>query len=545
MSLDETFVKNAMLGTDRVGTSAVLPLGIPDWMNGLLSGLKKDPSWKFLLTVGTLETLDRAAAVPVTVSTASLIDTVEPDESVQFVSPGLARLTLKILQCFYDVPAVPLLYLTRLAERGLRFPPRMLPELLDYLSNRTLYKENVAALLPVLGPAARWLGEQCPRWNWCVQTEVKKGATPEELDALWYEGTISERLSALEQRRRMSPAIGRALLEAGWKKENVKDRESFLRVLNVGLEEADIPFLEQALTDRGAGVRKVADRLLARFPQAHPGQNALIETEKIFFGSATPSQMPEQERKEFIATHFSGSALPLSPPEKFTTQMKQDGLEQKPPQGTGERSWWMAQILTRVSLDTWEKIFDRTPEELIAMYRKDDFFATLLYGWTGALLRFQAPNRWIDPLWNAWQLIPTSWDKTQSIHASLLEYVITRFPDLFWNRLKQEKSLKKWERLLYNSWFTVAREKPLPWSDRFLFAFFDFVQYFGYQPSFYNEFGALLPPEMLASIVRDMTEALVRSSAKPAFYYDKLNLCAQFNKQLESESPGTSEESEL
>ncbi len=72
-------------------------------------------------------------------------------------------------------------------------------------------------------------------------------------------------LTALRARH---PALARDLLAGTWTTERAEDRLMFLDSLRTGLQPADEPFLEQALSDRSRNVLATAAELLSSLPDS-------------------------------------------------------------------------------------------------------------------------------------------------------------------------------------------------------------------------------------------------------------------------------------
>ena len=151
-------------------------------------------------------------------------------------------------------------------RRGLRPPPELLPDLLDHASPQHHGLVGEAA-----GPLGRWLAEREPRWAFV------RGAV-DDVDAVWASGGRQARRALLERLRRTDPAAARELLASTFADETWEDRAAFVDALEIGLSDADEPFLEAALDDSRAAVRDAAaarsprcprSRLAARMADAH------------------------------------------------------------------------------------------------------------------------------------------------------------------------------------------------------------------------------------------------------------------------------------
>jgi hypothetical protein len=155
-----------------------------------------------------------------------------------------------------------------------------------------------------------------------------------------------------------------------------------LETLDVNLSATDEPLLEASLADRGERVRAIAARLLAQLP-----------------GSALAGRI--QARAGATLT-FDGVTLDANPPAATDASWARDGLgERSISQKSGQRAFWLAQIVERTPPAYWERRFGRGPEELVAATASAKWRTVILSAWTAAAARFQA-TAWAGPLWDAW-----------------------------------------------------------------------------------------------------------------------------------------------
>ncbi|MHC2017956.1 DUF5691 domain-containing protein [Methylobacterium sp. CM6247] len=134
------------------------------------------------------------------------------------------------------------------AERGMRAPPWLLPALAPY---RREWDETIDA---VAGEELAWLEAACSARGAEAAISAPDGA----------EASPAERHAAFADFRLRDPEGARADLEAGFRAEKAEMRERLVYILEIGLSEADAPFLETCLDDRAGGVRAAARVLLPR-----------------------------------------------------------------------------------------------------------------------------------------------------------------------------------------------------------------------------------------------------------------------------------------
>src|SRR5262249_41684576 len=88
-----------------------------------------------------------------------------------------------------------------------------------------------------------------------------------------------------------------------------------------------------------------------------------------------------------------GGRLEVTPPDACEPE-----LEPRPPQGTGERAWWLSQLVGMVPPGLW-------PVEAAAAAAGGDWSAALLRGWAAGAARFGDPA-WAEVLVLLWARTP-------------------------------------------------------------------------------------------------------------------------------------------
>jgi hypothetical protein len=205
----------------------------------------------------------------------------------------------------------------QLAAAGHRIvPPDPLPLLLDVATTAAPLRP---AVTEVMGERGRWLGALNPAWSWAV------GAA--EDPSIWATGSPAARRLLLERLRQTDPGGARDLLASTWATETPEDRAAFLGGFFTSLSLDDEPFLEAALDDRRKEVRRVAANLLTSLP-----------------GSRLAARMAARARP--LVEH--GTL-----PDEFDAAMARDGVVERAPTGTGQRAWWLFQMVAAAPLQTW------------------------------------------------------------------------------------------------------------------------------------------------------------------------------------------------
>lgn len=249
---------------------------------------------------------------------------------------------------------------------GRRVPAQFLPELLQYARQEPSVRDAVDS---VAGTRGRWLAALNPDWAF--------GAL-EDADAAFATGARPARVAALRTLRARDPAAARELLTSSWKNESGDDRAALLPALGEGLTSADEPFLEEVLKDRKRDVRKAAAELLARLPAS---------------GFVT-------RMRQRVATLITlkksllGARLDVSPPQACDAGMLADAIDPKPPPGTGEKAWWLNQMIAYVPVSTWAI-------EMVTLAPSSDWSRALLDGWCAASVR-ERDAAWAEALLSQW-----------------------------------------------------------------------------------------------------------------------------------------------
>jgi hypothetical protein len=293
-----------------------------------------------------------------------------PSEHAPPARPAAGRRLARLL----DADHAELLseWLSTAAARGLRAPAALLPDLLQRGRGDRALRPAIAA---VAGERGRWLAALNPDWAYLL---AERGADADAADGaeVWEFGAAGHRRDHLARLRARDPAAARELLAASWAQETPDDRALFLAVLADGLAAADEPFLDRALDDRRAAVRDLAADLLVRLP-----------------GSALGRRMAERaHRCVRVERRRRGARLAVEPPTGCDRVMQRDGVRCRAPKGTGERAWWLEQVVARTPLASWIGWLGTTPAEILRL-KLDEWGTLVEAGWVRAAILQR------DPAW--------------------------------------------------------------------------------------------------------------------------------------------------
>ena len=347
-------VSTALLGTERREPTADAPLAIA----------RETPEEQLLARAATAAVYRRAGTLPR--QGLRPVDQAAP-ESLPRCSDAAALRLVAILGGEFSGVLDEWLELAR--ERAVRAPAELVPALLAAGRGRR------DAVLAVAGERGRWLSRLDDAWD--------VGADD---DDVWRTGTLEARRSWLRRGRADDPATARAALEETWDEEDPRTRAALLGELATGLSLDDEAFLEAALDDRRQEVRATAADLLARLPES---QLSLRTTERA---------------KPLLRVGRGVRArLEAELPDELDDAAARDIVLAKPPRGTGERAWWLTQILAATPLAVWERELGRRPAELVSLPVANKLASAVQHGWS------HAAARQLDPVW-AEALLPKTWD---------------------------------------------------------------------------------------------------------------------------------------
>ncbi len=291
-------------------------------------------------------------------------------------------------------------WLAAMARAGRRAREEDLVALLEQGRN---HRGLRAAIALVLGSRGRWLAAQNPDWSYVTGGQ--------NTDCDWQTASREWRLEKLKRCRASDPMRARELVASTWNQETPADRALFLESFAAGLSTDDEPFLESALDDKHAGVRRAAAELLSRLAESGLCQRMIARIGPLV-------QFSE---------HRGKLQINVTLPDQYTKDMARDGVEKKV-EGMGEKNAWLHQLLACVPPTNWCQATGRSAAELIAAAERSEWKPTLMSAWTAAARRHSDID-WIEAILtcNEWRNSP---------NTRILEQVFSCLP-----RARQEKLL--------------------------------------------------------------------------------------------------------
>jgi hypothetical protein len=396
-----------------------------------------------LLTAGAQAIYQQAGQV-LTKSDEHIVSA--PSETLAACSPRVAYLLENLLQQ-KDLHDLLPEALQMLHQHHLRLPFSSLPKALAY---GTQNKSIRAALLPIMGERARWLGTLNEQWAWTTQV-LNSGPIhwPDNAETIWQEGSNAEREEVLRRLRLSDPGRAREWLIAGWRTEKGEIRSNFLATFEHGLSDDDLPFLQQALEDRSENVRVIAASHLARLLHSPQAQHLIAHADSIFGCRNGKIQVAKPENVNITAEWVQQVTIA-----KTKHELPDASWSKK--QMTVFWTALLQETLARIHPGHWEERFKLSPQALITAAHEHTWHTPIIDGWTQAAIFHNADN-WYRPLL-AWF----------NLHAPDEGLAIKNYQPLL-ERLPQAEVEALVTPLLQldDIWHRVLVIVPAPWSQDF------------------------------------------------------------------------------
>jgi hypothetical protein len=256
-------------------------------------------------------------------------------------------------------------FLEAIAQTGRRAALEQLPALLEQGAKVPHLRP---AILPILGEQGRWLASLNPAWSYAAVDPADWSS----LRSAWQMADLHGRRALLIYLRQHDPAPGRQLLESTWKSEPDVSRRDLIRSLEMGLTLADEPFLERALDDRDATVRRKATELLAALPDSRLGRRMIGNAGDWL--SWTPH----------LVTQMTVRIPPV-----LADQMVRDGVSRPAAAEptANERARILIQVVGAISLEHWQEAWGVRPAEIVRAVQTSKWPRTLTTALVTAALR--------------------------------------------------------------------------------------------------------------------------------------------------------------
>jgi len=175
----------------------------------------------------------------------------KPEEK-PYCSTAAAQVLKEVLHA--EAPQLLGYWLQHCSEKEQLFPPYFIPSLFSTARQEKGLQEMA---IRCSGKRGEWISGLNENWNF-YQSE-----TAEER---WQTGTAEQRRTVLKEIRQKDPVTGSGWLQQTWVTEDAATKLSFLEVLQTGLSEADLPFLESLQHEKSKKVKEEAINLQKKIP---------------------------------------------------------------------------------------------------------------------------------------------------------------------------------------------------------------------------------------------------------------------------------------
>lgn len=345
----DPLIAATLLGTSRMSALPPAPDAAlePAWNAIPL----ENPAAAALQALGLLRALRRAGA---STHEAPAAGDECPAEELPLLAPPAVDALLRLLRG--EFPEILPEWLRLASAASCVLPGRALPELLQAATRNQSIRPASSRLA---GQRGLWIARRHAEFAWLLEEAVVA-------EDAWETGQPAERLAWLRQTRAVNPELAAETIAKDWAKEEGNFREAILRLVAAGPLACDEAWLEGlALKDRRQAVRDPAAAALAVIEGSAFRQRAI-------------------ERLWTFVRVERGASFVVTPPAAFDAAWAADGLKEKPPQGTGEKAWWLRQIVALVPLDALPGIFGLTEDKLFTLPRDPDWKDDLELGWIDA-----------------------------------------------------------------------------------------------------------------------------------------------------------------
>jgi hypothetical protein len=383
-------MKSAVLGSERSPAPAV-PAEPESQLGNLLAQVKQENQEAHLLSMASMvSTYERCGLLVVEAETAGAVPSLEPCEPDTLPRcPATATSYLRRIlggEYLFLLPE----FLRAMQVAGRRLPEELLPDVLDSVKQGFAKSDQQmrTAVNAVIGRRGPWLARLNPEWRF-----IGAAIAPADWET-------SNRVSRTELLRRLrmhkdkdkdkdNPEQALSLVQSTWSTDAPEDRIAFIGELEHGLSRQDEAFLEAALDDRRKEVRQQAAELLMRMRES-----ALVQR---VWQRLAPRVRLQTTSGLKLKKLLGKASIEVDLPERWEDSMQHDAIEEKPPQGMGEKAWWLQQMVRAVPPERWESHLQLSPEKCVAAFADSEFGNAMLPAIAESALRHK-DARWAKPL---------------------------------------------------------------------------------------------------------------------------------------------------
>jgi len=340
----ETIVNNAMLGTTKLPLRANdLPAAITEQVD---VSDTPDAEEDFLRLGSLVYQYRQSGCVPLDLRSA-VLSAAEAEIKPYCHTDSTTVLRTILSEEHY---ALLKLWLTQCDRAHKCAEPEWVPALLDIGIQK---KELRSLIQSVCGKRGEWLGRLNPQWNF--------SAPEADIQTVWQTGRAEERKELLKSLRIQQPAVALELLQSSWNTEGANEKVSFLEILNTGLSEHDLAWLE-GLKEKGTKVNNAILDLIKRIPTSQPVQGyktilkeaVNVKNSKALLGMLAKTTIEVNEKIAFPEEIFKSGIEKLSSDKNVS-----------------DAQYILIQLIASVPPSFWNDHLKETPEAIIKLFQKE------------------------------------------------------------------------------------------------------------------------------------------------------------------------------
>lgn len=333
------------------------------------------------------------------------------------------------------------LYFETLAARGWILPPAQLVPALC-LCLQPPFKGLQDLVAAVAGERGRWMQQFNPAWTFL---------TPPNPDAIWTDGSNSERRQYLQDLRRRDPGLAFELIRQSWAGEtNSRERKELLKILQINPQTGESAFVETVLAEMSnqkdkskailEEIKQLATDLLLMDPESGLAREIAAQLRPYFIAQKS---MLGMQRKTVLQ-------IPDKPDGFLTPAIMGErlGMENgSPTSGVPDAAYWFSELLRRLHPAVWEQAAGLPWPEIIKTFAaaEEKFKKNklpLLEYFAQALARSQHKpgiraflDDYLPDASNYFMLNALS---DSELEAYILENTTKQLPDFLWDALRRK-----------------------------------------------------------------------------------------------------------
>ncbi|NML20265.1 hypothetical protein HHL16_05245 [Pseudoflavitalea sp. G-6-1-2] len=368
-------VTAAMMGSEKHPfNAAILPEALMPAATAIQQNANLSREEQFLQLAALTMNYRQCGVRPVEAASVTL--PVAAEETLPYCS----TLAMRVLKDIIAEDMEPLLqiWLEQCTKHQQLIHPAHIPAMLELAAFKKKWQPMVTACC---GKRGEWLAKFNPAWKFT--------ANQTEEDA-WQTGSPEQRKQVLKDQRAADPAKAIKMLQAVWASEDANTKQAFLSLLDEGISEADLPFLQSQLTEKSKKVKSETIRLMLLIPSSplvKKNEELLrqlvhLQKEKTLLGMSSKLKIKFEP------------AINLSKEE--LTELGIDVTNIQPGETKEEHIY--NHLIRAVPVEFWETHLGLPGEKIIELLQSDEFGSRLMLALSGAVGKYKN-RRWAEMLW--------------------------------------------------------------------------------------------------------------------------------------------------